>query len=104
MIRKVLAQHVPEGLAKRFPGAQKIRRSTLSAIGPNYQHHADGHEKLSAQGLMMGGVGLPIYGIKDQWSAFVLHLVVVPNNRMATTIGHVHLDCIETHGCESKLL
>ena len=99
MIRKILAQHAPEGLAKRFPGAQKIQRSTLAAIGPNYQHHADGHDKLSAQGLMMGGVGLPIYGIKDQWCAFVLHLVVVPNNRVATTIGHVHLDCIETHGC-----
>jgi len=48
----------------------------------------------------MGGVGLNLYGIKDQWSSFVLHLVVVPNNRLATTIGHVHLDCVEKHKCK----
>lgn len=35
-----------------------------------------------------------IYRIKDQWSSYVLHLVVVPNNRLATTVGHIHLDCI----------
>jgi hypothetical protein len=32
-IRKVLKQHAPEGLAKRFPGARAIRRSALAAIG-----------------------------------------------------------------------
>jgi hypothetical protein len=64
------------------------------------QHHADGHDKLNAQGLNMGGVGLLIYGIKDQWSSFLLHLVVIPNNRLATTIGHVRLDCIEKYGCK----
>jgi hypothetical protein len=40
-----------------------------------------------------------IYGIKDQWSSFILHLVVVPNNRLSTTIGHVHLDMVEKHKC-----
>ena len=48
----------------------------------------------------MGGVGLNIYRIKDQWSSFILHLVVIPNNRLATTIGHVYLDCVEKHMCE----
>ena len=48
----------------------------------------------------MGGVGFNIYGIKNQWSSFILHLVVVPNNRLATTIGHVYLDCVEKHMCE----
>ncbi len=46
----------------------------------------------------MGGVGLNIYGVKDQWSSFVLHLVVLPNNQLASTIGHVYLDCTEKHG------
>ena len=45
----------------------------------------------------MGGVSLPIYGIKDQWASLILHCVVVPNNRLATTIGHVHLDEVEKH-------
>jgi hypothetical protein len=102
-IRSVLVQYAPEGLARRFPGANRIRRSTLSAIGPNYQHHADGHEKLNAQALGMGGVGLNIYGIKDQWSSYILCLVVVPNNRLASTIGHVYLDCVEKYQCKSSV-
>ena len=69
------------------------------AIGPNHQHHADGHDKLNAQALNMGGVGLGIYGIKDQWLSFILHLSTVPNNHLATTIGHVHLDYVEEHKC-----
>lgn len=36
----------------------------------------------------MGGVGLNVYGVKDQWTSFVLLLVVVPNNRLATAIRH----------------
>ncbi|KAJ3727494.1 hypothetical protein C8R42DRAFT_694050 [Lentinula raphanica] len=79
---QVLAQHVPEGLVLCFPGKRPgIKCSSLMP-----------------QGLAsLGGVGLPIYGIKDQWSSFILHLVVVPNNRLATTIGHVHLDCVEKY-------
>ena len=93
----MLATHAPEGLAQHFPGAHRIPQSALVAIGPNHQHHADGHDKLNAQALNMGGVGLGIYGIKDQWSSFILHLSTVPNNRLATTIGHVHLDCVKEH-------
>lgn len=91
---------MPEGLSRRFPGANRIHRSTLSSIGLNHQHHADGHEKLNAQALNMGGVGLNIYGIKDQWSSFILYLVVVPNNWLATTIGHVYLDYVEKYMCK----
>ncbi|KIK05770.1 hypothetical protein K443DRAFT_130206 [Laccaria amethystina LaAM-08-1] len=55
------------------------------------------HKKLNTQAFNMGRVGLNLYGIKHQWSSFVLHLVIVPNNQLTTTIGHVHLDCIEKH-------
>lgn len=56
-IRDVLSNYAPEGLHQRFPGANTLRRSNLSALGPNHQHHADGHDKLNAwQGLDMGGV------------------------------------------------
>jgi hypothetical protein len=96
-IRNVLAMHAPEGLARHFPGATGIRQTPLSAVGPNHQHHGDGREKLNAQALGMGGVSLNIYGIKDQWSSFILRLVVVPNNRLATTVGHIYLDCVERH-------
>jgi len=52
----------------------------------------------------MGGVGLNIYGIKDQWSSFLFLLVILPNNRLASTIGHVYLDCIEKYGGNYELL
>lgn len=94
-IRHVLSIHAPEGLSARFPGARAIPRSKLSAIGPFHQDHSDGHDKLNAQALQMGDVALPIYGTKDQWSGCIKHLVTIPDNRLATTIGHVHLDCIE---------
>lgn len=94
-IRHVLSIHAPEGLAARFPGARATPWSKLSAIGPFHQDHSDGHDKLNAQALQMGDVALPIYGTKDQWSSRIKHLVTVPDNRLATTIGHVHLDCIE---------
>ncbi|KAF6755227.1 hypothetical protein DFP72DRAFT_1067935 [Ephemerocybe angulata] len=94
-IRKVLRIHAPEGLDKCFPGSARTKRAPLRALGPSHQFHADGHEKLNAQGLGMGGVGLNIYGIKDQWSAYIVTLVVVPNNRLADTIGHVYLDMVE---------
>ncbi|KAG6907095.1 hypothetical protein DXG01_010544 [Tephrocybe rancida] len=96
-IRDVLSEHAPEGLALRFPGVRGIKRKPLDAIGPFHQDHSDGHDKLNAQALRMGEVCLPIYGIKDQYTSFVKHLVTVPNNRLATTIGHVHLDCIDKY-------
>ena len=46
----------------------------------------------------MGSIGLGIYGIKDQWTSFLVSLLVVPNNQLACTIGHVHLDTIEKTG------
>ncbi|KAJ3508917.1 hypothetical protein NMY22_g16464 [Coprinellus aureogranulatus] len=54
-IRKILATHAPEGLNRRFPGVRAIKRSALDALGPHHQYHADGHEKLNAQALQMGG-------------------------------------------------
>lgn len=80
-IRSVLAKHAPEGLALRFPGARGgVKRSSLVALGPNYQHHADGHDKVAPQALpQLGGVGLHIYGeciecsITNDTSIYDLH-------------------------------
>jgi len=100
----VMATFASEALSCQFPGANCISRSALIVIGPNHQHHADGHNKPNAQALNMGSVSLPIYRIKDQWALLMLHFVVVPNNQLATTIGHVHLDEVEKHECEPILL
>ena len=84
----------PEGLANRFPGAHRIKRGRLTSFGPFHEPSMDGHDKLGAQALEMGGVGLPIYGCKDKYSSALLWVVVVPNNCLADTIGHVFLDMI----------
>ncbi|KAJ7123036.1 hypothetical protein C8R44DRAFT_831485 [Mycena epipterygia] len=49
--------------------------------------HCDGDEKLGALALQIGGVGLPIYGMKD---------------KHADVIGHVFLDFVETYGAISQ--
>lgn len=50
------------------------------------------------QALMMGNVSLSIYAYKDQYSMFVLSMDVLPNVRLAHTIGHYFLDLVETYG------
>ncbi|KAF8508282.1 hypothetical protein JB92DRAFT_3121039 [Gautieria morchelliformis] len=42
-----------------------------------------------------GGVGLPIYGLKDKYSSAIQWLVVLPNERLAAAIGHLYLDFVE---------
>jgi len=66
-------------------------------MGPFHEVNCNGHDKLGAQALQMGRVRLPIYGLKDKWSSMLLHLVIIPNNQKASTIGHVYLDFVEKH-------
>lgn len=91
----------PDGVESRFPGKKRIPHTKLYALGPLHELNCDGHEKLGFQALRMG-VGLPIYGMKDKWADAMMWLVVVPNVRLATTIGHVFLDFIEKYGCKSR--
>ncbi|KAH9943745.1 hypothetical protein B0H21DRAFT_779612 [Amylocystis lapponica] len=98
IIREVMQYNEPEEVDTRYPGKKKILRATLTAIGPFHEVNCNGHDKLGALALKMGPVGIPIYGMKDKWSSAILRLVVVPNNRLATTIGHVYLDFVEEFG------
>ena len=56
-----------------------IDQVPLNCLGPWHQLHWDGHEKLGYQALNMGGVSLPLYGGKDQYSSFLLVMKVIPN-------------------------
>lgn len=76
-----------------------IVRVPLDCLGPWHQIHWDGHEKISSQALNMGGVGLPVYAGKDQFSSFVPIMWVVPNVRLGDTIGHLFLDIVEDYRC-----
>jgi hypothetical protein len=100
-VRNILHQHFDAEFEKRFIGMKPaIERIPLDCMGPWHQQHCDGHEKLSHLALGMGDVSLPIYGFKDQYSAFVPLLVVLPNVRLAIIIAHLYLDYVELHGCK----
>ena len=100
MIRQVMSQHFPEGAEKRFLGYKKpkVSRQALYALGPFHEIAGDGHEKLGALALQMGGIGLPIYGYRDKWSGKLLKINVVPDCRSAGAVGHLYLDLIEEIG------
>jgi hypothetical protein len=96
-VREICHSYAPEQVDARFPGKRTIPRTTLHCAGIFAEVAADGHDKANAQALRLGSASLPIYGFCDQFSRAILHLVVVPNDRLATTIGHVYLDFIEAY-------
>ncbi|KAF8513200.1 hypothetical protein JB92DRAFT_3083220 [Gautieria morchelliformis] len=71
----------------------------LTSMGVFAEVCCDGHDEGNALGLQLGPVNLPIYGFRCKWSGVILHLVVVPNDRLglATTIGHVFLDLVDAY-------
>ncbi|KAF7302852.1 hypothetical protein MKEN_01247400 [Mycena kentingensis (nom. inval.)] len=99
-IRAVMNREFPMGAQIRYPGRKKsqVFRTPLAAFGPYHEISADGHEKLGAQALQMGGVGLPIYALKDKWTAELLKMDVVPNDRTNAAIGHLFLDFVAEKG------
>jgi hypothetical protein len=81
----------PVALLWRAPGARDRPRVPLTALGPHQQWSIDGHDKLT-------GLGLPIYGIRDKWSGYVLSLKIVPNNRMMDTVALLFIDTVKDFG------
>lgn len=92
--------HFDAEFERRFVGSKDaIERVPLDCLGPWHQLHWDGHKKLGNQALDMGGVGIPIYAGKDQFSSFVPVMRVIPNSRLEKTIGHFFLDVVEEYEC-----
>ncbi|KAF7975358.1 hypothetical protein HWV62_9675 [Athelia sp. TMB] len=94
-IPRVMLLNDPEGVDSRYPGRKKIKRTVLTGHSIWQEVHCDGHEKLGKLALMMGSVGLPIYGMKEHWADAILYLKVLPNDRLADAIRHVYLDFVE---------
>ncbi|KAF9470205.1 hypothetical protein BDN70DRAFT_821637 [Pholiota conissans] len=105
-IRSIMREYYPEGAAKWYPGKKKLRvnRQPLSALGPFHEIAADGHEKLGALALQMGGLSLPIYAYRDKWSGDLVQATTVPDCRSPGTCGHLYLDLIEKLGGISQQL
>jgi len=89
-----LQEQASKGLSAQFPAARCIQQGCLTSGGPFHELHANGHDKLGAQALQMGGVELSIYGIKDKFSSLIVLLVVLLNNCLTDTIGHLYFDFI----------
>ena len=102
--RAHLHDHFEHEFDKRMVGSKTgFVRVPLDCLGPWHQLHWDGHEKIGGQALDMGGVSLPIYAGKDQFSTFVPVMQVIPNVCLGNTIGHLFLDMVEDYGCEFSL-
>jgi len=82
--------------------AKKIPRAHLILLGPYQEIDCDGHEKLYSQALMLGGVGIGIYGFRQHVGKIEM-LVAVPDARRADIVGHLHLDLIEKCGYRESL-
>jgi hypothetical protein len=97
-------EEFPDGVFIRYPGRKQftIHRTALSAMGPYHQVAADGHEKLGALALRMGGVGLPIYAWTDIFSSEVPFARVIPDCRSPSALAHLKLDMIQDLGCLSS--
>lgn len=76
----------------------KIIRVPLELAGPGESEHTDRHEKIGADALKMGSVGLPYYGAKDKYTAFSRKMTVLPDVRDDITIAHWYLDLVEENG------
>ncbi|KAF8591792.1 hypothetical protein K439DRAFT_1611061 [Ramaria rubella] len=77
-VHQVILDNDPEGVDAWYPGQKKIKCTQLTSIGVFDDVCCNGHDKANAQALQLGS-----------WSSAILHMVVVPNDRLATTIGHV---------------
>lgn len=101
-----MREHYPEGAAKRYPGksSMRVNRQPLSALGPYHEIAADGHEKLGALALQMGGLGLPIYAYRDKWSGDLFQADVIPDCRSPGACGYLYLDLVEKLGGTIMLL
>ncbi|KAF8576012.1 hypothetical protein K439DRAFT_1541744 [Ramaria rubella] len=79
-VRRVILENDPDAVDARYPGQKKIKCTQLTSIGVFDD---------------LGPVSLPIYGFRCKWSGAILHMVVVPNDCLATMIGHVFLDFVD---------
>lgn len=95
-----MREHFPDGAEKRFPGKKKfkVNRQPLSALGPYHEISGDGHEKIGALALQMGGLGFPIYAYRDKWTGQLPQIDVVPDSRSPGAVGHLYLDLLEKLG------
>ncbi|KAI0629562.1 hypothetical protein C8Q77DRAFT_1065176 [Trametes polyzona] len=99
MTRQIMHDNDEAGFELRYRAHRpRIPHGVLKSHGLNSEVSADGHEKFSSLALRMGPVGFGIYGFREKLSGKGLHLVVVPNARKSSTIGHVYLDMVALHG------
>lgn len=89
----------------RYPGSGKSLQGPYSqSPGVNFEHSADGHEKLEMKALRMGGCSIPIYMVVDKFTSFIILMVAVPDCRDQNEVAHVFLDSLLATGGQKPLL
>lgn len=90
-VSEVMHLHFPDDFAHRDPTSKKIRRVSKAPLGIHERWAGDGHDKLY-------GIGFPIWAVVDDATGKWLGAWVVPSNRMANVIAHLHLCLVEIYG------
>jgi len=99
--REHLHDHFDDEFDKWMVGLKNgIVHVPLDCLGPWHQLHWGWSWEGCVQALDIGGVSLPIYAGKDQFSTFVPIMWVLPNVCLGDTIGHLFLDMVEEYGCK----
>ncbi|KAI0641517.1 hypothetical protein C8Q79DRAFT_1014440 [Trametes meyenii] len=105
VVRAIMRDNDPLGFELRYRAHRpRIERGSLMAKGVNHEHSVDGHEKLGSLSLRMGPVGFGIYGVREKVSGRAMYMVVVPNARKSSTIGHVYCDNVSFNGFIARQL
>jgi hypothetical protein len=81
-------------------GAKPLHRGHLTSLGPFHEVSCDGRDKLGA--LAPDGRRHPHLWHEGQVEPLDSSSCRSPNNRLATTIGHVYLDFVNKYEGESQ--
>jgi len=80
-ITRIMQEVDPVGFIRRSPGGGvRVQRVAMWGVGPWNQLSVDGHDKLRAFGIY-------IYGWRDNFSGYVMHLYMGRSNRNPNIIN-----------------
>jgi len=95
-ITKIMREVDPVGFIRRSPGGGvRVQRVPIWGVGPWNQLSVDGHDKLRAFGIY-------IYGWRDNFSGYVMHLYMGRSNRNLHIINRETIRMFMNYGTEEE--
>jgi len=95
-ITTIMKEVDPVGFVRRSPGGGvRVQRVPMWGVGPWNQLSVDGHDKLRAFGIY-------IYGWRDNFSGYVMHLYMGRSNRNPHIINRETIKMLMNYGTEEE--